>query len=839
MFGGLRLVGSDGSETQIGGQLSGLLIAYLALRPGRVHSREELAALFWPESEAERASQSLRQCLSSARLILERERQRGELLIATRTSITLSSNDVRTDVDDYEQCLRSANNPQDPPDQIALLTRAAELYDGGLLPGYYHPAIVAEQERLAAVHRDTLRNLVLALQREGNIDEAAHHARNAVKLDPLDEEAHCALMSLFAEAGQPSAVRRQYRELERILRAELDTEPLASTRELADKLSDAAERNLAARRDGQSESFDMPESAVLSPSHPRAASHAPAIQLRRRRIVPILASVGGAVCMLGLLLVWSFGNGVRHTRTETPPPSGDSSLPPSRATILAADRKENPAKFVVTAPASKAVPSVPSVRSGVAVVRRSDPSRGAPRAGNANVTKKTGEMLWAAHNDLKPDDKGSEPKSMTTDAAGNIYVTGFVDTKTKNDTDYLTLKYSPEGNLLWERRYNGPGSDLDRAYSIGVDSGGNVYVTGESDKGTGSGPERLNGCDIATIKYDPDGHELWVKRYNGPANGRDAGWKLALDGAGNIYVFGQSWGGDPAFGGTGYDGVCIKYDASGAEKWVRRFPAIRFFHDLLKSMAVSRTGDVSLAFGITDSGGKTQIETRKYNAAGSLKWQRRSAIDSTPTCVASDEAGNVYVSGPMVTADDKQDISTRYGFVTVKYGADGTELWTRCHEGGDYMNCPSSLAVDPRGGLHVTGKKSGLNSQFETVKYASDGVEQWAWGYHGTGATPCEPWASAIDSTGRLYVTGRTSEREKSKPGLPWTSVYEFGAVAYTPNGRQERVLRCGEPEPSFPFGWATLIAVDRDDNVIVAGQSSVPGKPGEIVTVKYRSLPR
>jgi len=41
-----------------------------------------------------------------------------------------------------------------------------------------------------------------------------------------------------------------------------------------------------------------------------------------------------------------------------------------------------------------------------------------------------------------------------------------------------------------------------------VDKSGNVYVTGES---LGNG----TGYDYATIKYDSDGKQLWVTRYNG------------------------------------------------------------------------------------------------------------------------------------------------------------------------------------------------------------------------------------------------------------------------------------------------------------------------------------
>ena len=66
--------------------------------------------------------------------------------------------------------------------------------------------------------------------------------------------------------------------------------------------------------------------------------------------------------------------------------------------------------------------------------------------------------------------------------------------------------------MLWKKRYNGPGNGDDSATAIAVDGNGNVYVTGRSDGGS-------SGYDYATLKYDPDGKLLWENRYNGPANG--------------------------------------------------------------------------------------------------------------------------------------------------------------------------------------------------------------------------------------------------------------------------------------------------------------------------------
>ncbi|MGB5422521.1 MAG: hypothetical protein WBN03_10200, partial [Desulfobacterales bacterium] len=138
------------------------------------------------------------------------------------------------------------------------------------------------------------------------------------------------------------------------------------------------------------------------------------------------------------------------------------------------------------------------------------------------------------------------------DAAGNVYVTGESIGSSSN-ADYATIKYDPGGNELWVARYNGPGNSNDQAAALVVDAAGNVYVTGKNagEKSDHSGYY----TDYATIKYDPDGNELWVARYSGPGNSNAKAAALAVDAAGNVYVT----------GGSGGDYVTIKLTQIGSD----------------------------------------------------------------------------------------------------------------------------------------------------------------------------------------------------------------------------------------------------------------------------------
>ena len=170
---------------------------------------------------------------------------------------------------------------------------------------------------------------------------------------------------------------------------------------------------------------------------------------------------------------------------------------------------------------------------------------------------------------------------VATDVNGNVYVTGE-SAGSGTGKDYATVKYDSNGNLLWVARYNGPGSGDDIPTALAADAVGNVYVTGES---AGSG----TGQDYATVKYDQTGNLLWVARYNGPGNDFDRAYALAVDAAGNVYLTGESSGGFSALG----DYATIKYDTNGNQLWVARYNGPGSFpSDRAYALAVDAGGNV-------------------------------------------------------------------------------------------------------------------------------------------------------------------------------------------------------------------------------------------------------
>ena len=168
------------------------------------------------------------------------------------------------------------------------------------------------------------------------------------------------------------------------------------------------------------------------------------------------------------------------------------------------------------------------------------------------------------------------------------------------DQDCATVKYDSSGNQIWVQRYNGPGNGNDNAHAIAIDASSNIYITGPS---LGSGTYQ----DYATVKYDSSGKEVWVRRYNGPENGYDYAHSIAVDGFGNVYVTGLSYG-----GWTHYDCATVKYDSSGNEVWVQRYNGPDNDYDYAYRIGLDGSGNVYIAGGSYCSDTFWDYNTIKY-----------------------------------------------------------------------------------------------------------------------------------------------------------------------------------------------------------------------------------
>ncbi len=422
----------------------------------------------------------------------------------------------------------------------------------------------------------------------------------------------------------------------------------------------------------------------------------------------------------------------------------------------------------------------------------------------------SGIVQWAARYN-GPGNSVDVSSAIVVDVSGNVYVTGS-SYGSGTGSDYATVKYDSAGDTVWVARYNGPGGSYDAASALAVDGSGNVYVAGLS---YGSD------IDFATIKYDSAGDTVWVARYNGPGDGSDAASAIAVDGLGNVYVAGLSYG-----AGTSYDYATIKYDVSGDTMWTVRYNGPGLSEDFASALTVDGSGNVYVTGSSRGSGSSDDYATVKYNAYGDMMWIARyngpENHDDKASALAIDGSGNVYVTGSSLSSGSGDD------YLTVKYNANGDTMWTARYNGpGDSTDVASALAVDASGNVYVTGYSigSGTGYDYATIKYNAAGAEQWAVRYNGRRNSDDEASALAVDDSGNAYVTGYITGSGFS---------YDYATIKY--NALGDTVWTAQYNGPGNSNERATALAIDHSGNVYVTGSSSGGGTENDYLTIKYNA---
>jgi hypothetical protein len=389
-------------------------------------------------------------------------------------------------------------------------------------------------------------------------------------------------------------------------------------------------------------------------------------------------------------------------------------------------------------------------------------------SGNAYVTGKThnsgtnddwttikylpaGDTAWV-RNFAGAGSANERASSIAIGPSGNIYITGY--TMSSNAGDYMTIKYRPDGDTAWTRRYDGTGNGYDFANWIAVDDQDNVYVTGYSRALSYQN-------DIATVKYDSSGNQLWVAQFAGSGNYNDEGNKVIAGNDGYIYVTGTV---NPFSSGTRYDYVAIKYDASNGDTvWVRTYNGTADSADIARDIEVDGAGNVYVTGSSRSIGTSSDIATVKYDSSGIEQWVETYNNPDTSGSdggygLELDNSGNIYIAG------QSQGLGTGSDIVLLKYDPTGSLQWvTRYNGAANDYDTPSDqdggkcLAIDPYNNIYIAGCSRGTSAynDFITLAFNPDSTLKWAVTYDCCDSTDYG-LAVAADDSGNVYTIGRS-----------------------------------------------------------------------------------
>src|SRR5512134_4006790 len=278
---------------------------------------------------------------------------------------------------------------------------------------------------------------------------------------------------------------------------------------------------------------------------------------------------------------------------------------------------------------------------------------------------------------------------------------------------------------------------------------------------------------------------------------RYAGVSMDLDPSDNVFEVGYTAVGDVI--------VTKKLDRDGRLLWERVYdPAERLRPAWIAADPFGNavvTGYAISGSSYTPSG----FLTLKYDAAGTLLWSDFIPGPYAQTVrVRTDADGNAYVAGRFWVTNASGN--TTLDFALVKYAPTGTRLWIRTFDGGgDGMAAeePLGLAVSPDGSRIVLAGKRAQNLLI--VAYDADGAVAWS---------------HVRDDLGPAYdvAIGPAGEVVAGASSWTWATSNVMTILKFDANGRPlwTRTYPVGD------FVWR--IAVDSQGSIVAAGVDQVVG---------------
>ncbi len=294
-----------------------------------------------------------------------------------------------------------------------------------------------------------------------------------------------------------------------------------------------------------------------------------------------------------------------------------------------------------------------------------------------------GNLLWSkqSYNCIF-----DEANQISVDANGNVYVTGSKIIQTR---DIFLYKLASNGDSLWFKTFDSPGSNGEYPCGMVFDNNNNIYLTGVS----------LSANSIfVTLKYNSSGDVLWTKTYNMLHTNYSTPNSIFRDTENNIYVIGRS-----SPNSIVRSVVILKYNNSGTELWTK-------YIDTLELDPNSSCIDLNNNFYITGNDLNYHCRTVKLSKDGVILWSRtfpgnlgdiRNAVSSNNYC---------YVSATAT-------VSSQYDIVSLCYNQNGLLQWS------DTVNTsgaekPIMIQCDNQNNALILGDIFG---QIGFIKYNSTG----------------------------------------------------------------------------------------------------------------------
>ncbi len=427
-----------------------------------------------------------------------------------------------------------------------------------------------------------------------------------------------------------------------------------------------------------------------------------------------------------------------------------------------------------------------------------------------------GDSLWSNLYNDPTFNQYDEANDLFVDDSGNVYVTGESDRDITGVTnyDYLTIKLSAAGSLIWATRYNGTGNGTDRAASVVADTSGNAYVTGRS--------ANANDDDYVTIKYNTSGVQQWLNIVDN--GGIDRATDMGIDATDNIYVTGRRDNGNDD------DYYTVKYNSAGTEIFNKIFDFVE--DDRAEAIAVNADGSFAVT-GRSDGNATAILNynyfTVMYGTTGTQIWsasfEGTGANDDVPMDILITPDGRVAVCGD---SDSDPSLNISQNAVIVFYNSAGQLISSYNFNGSAGKNDSYDAVLILNTG-QICAAGSTENTSFQknallSIQQSADNYSNFEENGHGDNSDNIR--GLLVDSNNNVYVTGYSVGKDTDRD----MCLVKLNASGDTLWSRTITGSMFGSDDD------ANSIAFDNTGNIVIAGYIKNSATGSDIAIAKYNA---
>jgi hypothetical protein len=388
----------------------------------------------------------------------------------------------------------------------------------------------------------------------------------------------------------------------------------------------------------------------------------------------------------------------------------------------------------------------------------------------------------------------TECQKVRLDSENNLI---FAGTSLENDNyDFLVLKYTNNGTLLWKQQIDISNGSKDHITGIFIDTSDNIIITGVSKTS-----QYISKSVI--IKLNKSGNVLWESDYSDEYS-RNLPHDMEVDSLGNIFLTGTI---DDGF--YPHDIFVCKFDANGTFMWDTVYGPedSTGYHGM--TLKIIDDSIISLGISFTSFPSDSRIVLLKHSLEGNLWFSNETSYEGIFSESSHiDNAGNSYIG---LFGD----------FKVIKYDPSGNELW----QFEVPTNLPDNVTADEvhdiitdsEGNVYITGRHYGenyenpsnyTNGDFQVNKISSEGNSIYSYRYENLGANAYDGGNKLFLGNNGYLVIGGESQYE------------EGGDTQYTAIVLDE----LGEPFDIVKYHEAgednaiTSVVMDNDLNFYVTG---------------------